>query len=202
MEIELYGLGRPTRNTRVAWALEEAGAPYTLRSVHPRSDEFLAINPMGKVPAMRVDGRVLTESGACCFWVADAFPEAGLLPADPWDRAQAQRWVDFALTELEQPLWLKAKHSFALPEEVRVPEAKAAAPWEFARAAAVLEQSLGAREHLVGDAFSLADLFVVHTLMWAQHARFDVPTSLSTYAMKHMARPAFMAAMQREQAGA
>jgi len=199
MQIELYGMGRPSRATRVAWALEEVGAEYEVRSTDPRDEAFRAVNPMGKVPALVVDGEVLTESGACCFWVADTFPEAGLAPeAGSWDRAQAHRWAQFVLTELEQPCWLKAKHSFALPEAQRVPEVKPTAAWEFRRAAEVLEGSLQGRPHLVGDQFSVADLLAAHTLFWAQRAGFDVSGPLMAYAMTHGSRPAFQRAVARD----
>ena len=201
MKIELYGLGRPTRTTRVAWALEEAGVDYDLHAIDPRTDDFLAINPMGKVPALVVDGQVLTESGACCFWVADQFPDAGLAPAaGTWERAQTDRWAQFVLTELEQPLWLKAKHSFALPKDVRVPEVKPAAAWEFARATQVLEKAVEGRTHLVGDRFTVADLLATHTVIWAQHSKFAVPPAVMAYAAQHMMRPALQRAMTRETA--
>lgn len=202
MEIVLYGMGRPSRTFRVAWALEEAGAPYELRSTGLADPAFLAVNPMGKVPALVVDGRVLTESGACCAWVADAFPESELAPPPrSWERAQCDRWSQFVLTELEQPCWLKAKHVFALPERLRCPEVKPAAAWEFQRAAAVLETALDGGQHLVGDGFTVADLLAVHTVVWAQRAGFEVSPTLTAYAGVHGARPAFQRAMVRELGG-
>jgi glutathione S-transferase len=192
MEIVVYGMGRASRATRVQWALEEVGLPYRVVATSPRDPEYLKVNPMGKVPAMTVDGRVLTESAACCLWVADQRREVGLAPAHgTWEQAQVERWSFFVLTELEQACWLKAKHKFALPEHLRVAEVVEAAKWEFARSAAVLQGALAGGHHLVGDRFTVADLLAVHTLMWGKHAGFDVPGALLEYAGVHMGREAF-----------
>ena len=199
MEIVIYGMGHATRATRVQWALEEVGLDYRMEHTSPRDPSYLRINPMGKVPAMVVDGRVMTESAACCLWVADQRPEAQLAPpSGSWERAQCERWAFFVLTELEQACWLKAKHKFALPEHLRVPEVIEAAKWEFARSARVLEGALDGGSFLVGDRFSVADLLAVHTLMWGQRAGFEVPSALMTYAGVHMMRPAFQRAVARD----
>ena len=81
MEIVLYGLKYPSRATRVAWALEEAGASWSHVSVDLRSDAYRQVNPYRKVPSLSVDGTILTESAACCLWVADAFPDVSELAA-------------------------------------------------------------------------------------------------------------------------
>ncbi|MEZ4317897.1 MAG: glutathione S-transferase family protein [Myxococcota bacterium] len=198
MKIVLYGMGRPTRATRAAWALEEAGADWSAEAVDPRSAEYRALNPMGTVPAIVVDGVLLTESAAICTWVGEHFPEAGLVPAPRTpERAQYDRWSSFVVTELEQPCWLKAKHTFVLPEHLRVPQVKNAAQWEFTRAAGVLSEALGDRPFLVGDQFTCADILAAHTCFWAQRAGFDLPTGLATYAGRHAQRPAFQRAMSR-----
>lgn len=196
MGIVVYDMARPTRGARVRWALEEVGLPYEVKVVVPDEPAFLEVNPMGKVPAITVDGEVMTESGPIGFWVADQVPERGLAPTPgSWERAQCERWTAFVLTELEQACWTKAKHSFALPAELRVPEVKPSAVWEFERASRVLEGALDGREHLVGDRFTVADLMATHTLMWAKHAGFDVSAPLAAYMMRHMARPAFARSM-------
>lgn len=198
MKITVYGMNRPSRATRVAWALEEAGADWTHEAVDPRSPDYAAINPFGKVPALSIDGRILTESAACCMWVADAFPAAALAPAlGTFERADHDRWVHFAISELEQPLWVKAKHTFALAEEHRVPGLKPTLIHEFDRAAAVLEQALDGRSFLVGDRFTVADLLNAHTLFWAQQAKFELSDALRAYAGHHSARPALARAMAK-----
>lgn len=195
MDIVLYGMTHPTRATRVAWALEEAGAPWRYEAVELGSDAYGQINPFRKVPALSIDGVVLTESAACCLWVADAFPDAGLAPTPgTLERADHDRWVHFAISELEQPLWTKAKHTFALPKELRVEGLKPALLHEFQRAAAFVEERLDGGVHLVGDRFTIADLMVAHTGMWALRAGFALPDALARHTATHAARPALQQA--------
>ena len=122
--MKLYGCPN-SRSLRAAWALEEAAAEYEYVSVDlfkgaARTPEFLALNPAGKVPVL-VDGELtLTESGAIIDYVGNRFPVSGLVPRDAAARANCLRWMFFAQTELEQPLWTIAKHRFALPKDKRI----------------------------------------------------------------------------------
>jgi glutathione S-transferase len=120
--MKLYGHPN-SRATRAMWALEEVAAEYEyvhvdLKTGQGRSDAYLALNPAGKVPTL-VDGDlVITESAAICLYLGDKFPESGLVPpSGSTERAECDRWVSFAISELEQPLWTIAKHRFVLPEE-------------------------------------------------------------------------------------
>ncbi len=204
--ITIHGL-KQSRALRATWACEELGLDYTFRALNAmqgelRSPEFLALNPGGKVPTL-VDGDfVLTESGAIVAYLADKRPEAGLAPKPGTpERAKYLQWVLFGLTELEQPLWTISKHTFALPEKLRVPAVIPTAKKEFLRAAAVLAEGLGDREWLVGDAFTGADLIVGHTLAWAR--AFSVPweqPTVDAYAERVLSRPALARANAREQA--
>src|ERR1700741_3672505 len=88
-----------SRGQIVRWMLEEVGEPYETHIMgyaeSMKSDAYLAINPMGKVPAIVHDGKVVTECAAICAYLADAFPARGLAPA-PADRADYYRWLFFA----------------------------------------------------------------------------------------------------------
>ena len=89
----------PSRSSTALWMLEEVGEPYELVLVDlkaARSPAHLAINPMGKVPVLQHDGDVITETGAICTYLADAYPKAGLAPAigDPL-RGPYLRWMFF-----------------------------------------------------------------------------------------------------------
>src|SRR5580704_17261538 len=94
----------PTRSIRARWTLQELGVPFDAVTVNliageHRRPEFLAMNPAGKVPVL-VDGDVvLTESIAIVVYLAEKFPEKGILPADPGARAQGMRWLLFKTTE-------------------------------------------------------------------------------------------------------
>ncbi|MCB9540049.1 MAG: glutathione S-transferase family protein [Myxococcales bacterium] len=204
--ITIHGL-KQSRALRATWACEELGLVYTFRALDAmkgelRSPDFLALNPGGKVPTLVEDDFVLTESGAIVAYLADKRPDVGLMPAAGTpERAKCWQWMLFALTELEQPLWTISKHTFALPEKLRVPAIIPTAKKEFLRAAGVLATGLGDREWLGGDAFTGADLMVGHTLAWAR--AFSVPweqPTLDAYAERVLSRPALARASAKEQA--
>jgi glutathione S-transferase len=98
-------------------------------------------------------------------------------------------WV---CTELEQPLWSMGKHRFALPKDHRVPAMLETARFEWSRAAPVLASALTGREFLVGDRFTLADIFAAHTLLWARGFSVDFGSPvLEDYLDRQLARPAY-----------
>ena len=194
--MKLYGCAK-TRSDRVRWTLEEAGAAYEYVAVdlgkgEARTAAFLAMNPYGKVPVLEVEGTFLTESAAMCRLVADRYPAAHLIPAPGTvARAQCEQWCDFAISELEQPLWVMAKHRFALPPDRRVAAIMDTAAWEFARAATVLATGLGNRTWILGDTFSVADILLGHTLAWARASRQELAEdNLQAYAGRVLSRPA------------
>ena len=202
---QLYG-ARNSRSTRVAWLLEELGVPWvwhplSFRNGDHRTADFRALNPSGKVPVLVHGQLVLTESGAISRYLCAQHPEAGLLP--PHGSAQAalvDQWLFFVTTELEQPLWLKAKHTFALPQKLRVPDVRATAEAEFGRAAKVASVLFGEGRYAVGEQFTLADLFLAHTCLWASAAKqWDrLPPSLQEHAQQQLERPAYKRALARE----
>jgi len=195
-----------TRSARVVWVLEEAGAQYDyqlvdLKKGEARQPPFLQLNPGGKVPAFEDGGLCLTESAAICIYIADKFAAAQLMPVAPAERARCLQWCFFAMTELEQPLWTIAKHTFALPEKHRVAAIMDTARWEFERASKTLLSGLGGNEYIVGDKFSIADLLLANTLGWARGRQLPlVPEVLNAYADRMLSRPACKRAAEREQA--
>jgi len=195
--ITLYGK-YPTRSNRVQWALEELEVPYTFCEIDfaagdTQSTAFRQLNPAGKIPVLRDDDLVITESGAICTYLGDKFPDSGLTPATGTrERALYEQWMIFVQSELEQPMWTKAKHKFALPKAQRVKGLDDTVAWEFAQAAARLSEGLGDRTFLVGDQFSMADIMASHTLGWARIAHFDIEQdNLAAYLERNIARPAY-----------
>jgi len=162
----------PTRSIRARWTLQELEIDFDAVSVNlmageHRRREFLAINPAGKVPAL-VDGDiVLTESVAIALYLADKYPRRRLMPEGAGERSQALRWLLFTTTELEQPLWRIARHSFIYPEDKRLPGDIELAREEFAAMVGVLDRHMVDREFVVGDRVSVADFVLAHTLDWA-----------------------------------
>lgn len=193
-KIKVYGVP-PTRVLRALWLLNELGLDYELVPVVPfskeaRSPAFLALNPAGKVPVL-VDGDVvLTESSAIQLYLAEKYPEAGLIPRDIADRAQMYRWIFFLATEIEQPLWRIARNTAIYPENERMPSDIAMATRECRAMLAVLEKHMQGRAYLVGDRLSVADLNAAYTLDWAREAgMLDDAPMLRTCVERMYARP-------------
>jgi glutathione S-transferase len=185
----------PTRSIRVRWTLQELGIPFEavpvdLRIGEQRRPEFLQVNPAGRVPVL-VDGDVmLTESVAIVVYLADKYPAKQLMPSDPALRGQALRWLLFAATELEQPLWRIARNSFVYPEAERLPADVAKARHEFAEMAAVLEAHMHGREFVVGTHATVVDFVVAYTLDWAsENDLLDGFPVLAAYVARMYARP-------------
>jgi len=179
--INLYGY-LSSRSNRPHWALEEIGIEYRFYQIDfekndNESDFYLSINPNGKVPAL-VDNDndlVLLESGAICNYLGTRFSESGLLPNfSISERALYDQWMMFVLTELEQPLWTKGKHWFVLPAEYRIPQIFKTLPHEFKKSIDMLHQHLKERKYMIGNRFTIIDIFVAHTLRWAKNFNFSL----------------------------
>jgi glutathione S-transferase len=155
-----------SRGRIVRWMLEETGVPYKTEVLDygpaMKSPAYLAINPMGKVPAIRHGGTVVTECAAICAYLADAFPSAGLAPpVTSRARGDYYRWLFFAAGPLEAAAANKAMG-------VEVPE-KQRGMSGYGTWAAVLDALEGAvkgRKFIAGDRFSAADVYVCSHLAW------------------------------------
>lgn len=192
--MKLYGLG-PTRSLRARWALQELDAefefvPVNILAGENRHPDFLRLNPTGKLPVL-VDGDlVLTESAAIVMYLAEKYGAKGLMPADLSERAQAYRWSMFAVTELEQPLWRIARHSFVYPEDKRLPQDITLAKEEFVSMAAILDRHLDGREFIVGNTISIADCVTAYVLDWGnENGLIDNFPNLKAYLERMYARP-------------
>jgi glutathione S-transferase len=193
--MRLYEFG-PTRSIRARWTLQELGVdfePITVNLVagEHRRPEFLRINPAGKLPVL-VDGDLtLTESVAIVLYLAEKHPEKSLLPTSLEGRAQVNRWLLFAATELEQPLWRISRHTALYPEEKRLPAEISLARQDFKDMATVLERHLQGRQFVVGDRVTVADFVTAYTLDWGGEARLldDFPV-LRRYMERMYERPA------------
>jgi glutathione S-transferase len=192
--MKLYGLG-PTRSLRALWALQELDAefefiPVDLMAGEAYRPDFLRLNPAGKIPVL-VDGDlVLTESAAIVLYLAEKYASKGLMPTDLKDRAQAYRWSLFAVTELEQPLWRIAKHSFLYDEEKQLPADIELAKEEFGAMAKVLDRHMEGRAFIVGDTMSVADCITAYVVDWGnENGLIDAFPNLRAYLDRMYARP-------------
>ena len=201
--MKLYG-SKNSRSLRCVWALEEAGATYDYQRVNMMKGEgyapaFKAVNPLGKIPALRDGELTLTESMAIVQYVADKFPQAALVPDDPAARAEVNRWVYYAVTEVEPHLWAVAQHRFALPEEKRVAALEPTTVWQLVRGLRPIEKTLTVQPFIAGAAFSMADIVVFHCLVWALSAKLEgVGEASFAYIERLKTRPAYQRAMERE----
>lgn len=158
-----------SRAAMVHWMLEELGVPYEvilldLRKQEHKTPEFLAINPMGKVPAVEHDGAVITESAAICCYLADLFPQAGLAvpPGDP-QRGPYLRWLFFAAGCLEPAF---VDRLLQRPEGPYGALGYGSLDAVLGAITRQLRDSGG--PNLLGDRFTAADLLVSAQLRWAR----------------------------------
>jgi len=194
MKIKLYEFG-PTRSIRARWTLQELDVDFEpirvnlIAGEHQRP-EFLKINPAGKIPVL-VDGDlVLTESVAIVLYLGEKYSAKGLLPTDLGQRAQVNRWLLFAATELEQPLWRISRHTALYPEEQRLPADVIIASREFKEMAMVVEKHMQRREFVVGDSVTVADFVLAYTLDWGNEDKLlDDSPQLLAYMKRMYARP-------------
>ena len=206
--LQLYNYPK-TRGFRVTWMLEELEAEYEFKLVPFgangfASEDYVKINPAGKVPALCDGDLVLTESAAIVTYLGDKFPEKQLVPAPGTSaRAKYDQWCYFVLSELEQPLWTKGKHTFILPPDKRVPAVIETAAWEFRKALNILSKGLEGNRYILGDSFSAADILIGHTLTWARTAKQPVEfQNVKDYSKLVLDREAVQRASAREAAAA
>lgn len=179
--------------------LLEAGLKFTTEQVDLRTKvtangaDFRAINPKGSVPALEIDGAVLTEAAAIVQYLADLAPEKQLAPkAGTLERYQMQEWLNYVGTEVHKsyaPLWNPASSD----------EAKHTARTNLAARYAFLEQALGQRAYLNGE-FSVADVYLYVVTNWAGKVDVDLsafPNVRAHHARIH-ARPAVQQALGEE----
>ncbi|MFL4469628.1 glutathione S-transferase family protein [Tateyamaria armeniaca] len=185
-----------SRAFRVMWMLEELGVPYNVMPAAPRSEEARKYNPLGKIPAL-VDGDdVLTDSVAIMTYLADKH-SAVTAPAGTPARARQDAMTLWLIDELDAALWVNAKHTFVLPEKLRVSGLTPTLHKEFSRNietfAGMLEAAGG--DFIMGDQISLPDILAVHCFGWAFGAQFPaIPEAVKAYTKRLRARPQFRAA--------
>ena len=187
-----------SRAFRVMWMLEELGQDYELVTASPRSETASAYNPLGKIPALVDGNEVLTDSVAIMTYLADKHGSL-TAPAGTAARARQDAMTLWLVDELDALLWTSSKHSFVLPEKLRVPAIETTLHKEFARNAeafAAMLDSAGA--FIMGDAITLPDLMAVHCFGWAFGAGFPPPPDIvKAYSKRLRARAAFRAAAAR-----
>jgi glutathione S-transferase len=152
-----------SRGRIVRWMLEEVGAPYETEVIpydQLKDERYLAVNPMGKVPAIKHRGHVVTECAAICAYLADVFPEAGLGPRDD-EKADYYRWLFYAAGPVEAAVSNKAMGWEPTPERERM-----FGYGNFDRVVSVLDELFSLRDYVCGDRFTAADVYVGSQIMF------------------------------------
>jgi glutathione S-transferase len=181
-----------SRGRIVHWMLEEANAPYEMKVVsfakgEHKSPEFLAVNPMGKIPAIVHRGTVVTEAAAICAYLADAFPAAGLAPKlDDSKRGDYFRWLFFSAGCAEAAI---VDRMFERP----APSRPAALGYgNYDDAINTLEKALTPGPFILGEKFSAADVYTGSAIGWGLMMKALEPRPAFTqYLGRLSARPAF-----------
>lgn len=184
-----------SRGRIVRWMLEEVGVGYKTEVLEydttMKATEYLAINPMGKVPAIRHGDRVVTECAAICTYLADAFPNADLAPP-PGDRASYYRWLFFAAGPLEQAV-VNTALGFEVPEERQ----KMAGYGKLDTVLDTLEIALRDGPFLLGEKFSAADVYIGSQVAWGlQFKTIESRDSFKAYAAQVTDRDAYRRAAE------
>ena len=189
----------PMSRGRVArWMLEETGLPYDEVILDygssMKAPDYLAINPMGKVPALRHGDVVVTENAAICAYLADLVPALRLAPPQGSPgRASFYRWLFFTAGPLESMLTADGSGTLAAPLTAGYGKPEDTLD--------VLEQAVAGRTHLAGDSFTATDLYVAACLgYYMRIGAIEPRPAFVAFAKHHAARPAFLRATERDNA--
>ena len=197
MSLTLY-TNPQSRGQIARWMLEETGLPYEEvlldYGTTMKSSEYLAINPMGKVPAVRHGDTVITESVAVGLYLADLVPEKGLAPPlGSSERGPYYRWMLFLAGPLEAMLTAKSVGALASPTS-----AGYGSEDDVIR---TLEQAVSGKTFLAGDHFTAADLYMTAYLsFYMQFGMLECLPAFEAFCAHHLHRPAGLAAKARDEA--
>ncbi len=182
-----------TRGKNVRWMLEECGAEYRVIPVQygeeMKSEKYLSVNPMGKSPALEVDGKIITETAAILTFLADMYPEKKLIPAvDSIERGEFYRWMFFAV---------HAEYAF-MDKWFDVPSnelrRKSIGYGDFGTTVKTLTDFLKGKKYAIGNSFTVLDLYLSGVLAWGMFRAEVLPKEgvLADYMKQHITREAFI----------
>ena len=190
-----------SRGRIVRWMLEEIGQPYRTELLEygttMKAPAYLAINPMGKVPAIRHGDTVVTEAAAICAYLADAFPEARLAPP-PGDRLRGSyyRWLFFGAGPLDAA-WTNRAMGFVVPPG----RERMMGYGRFEHVVDALEGAVSQAEYVVGDSFTAADVYLGSGIGFGmQFGAIEKRPAFEQYWQRISARPAALRAKEIDDA--
>ena len=191
----------PSRSSIAQWMLEEIGEPYDLRVLSlkdgdNRKPAYLAVNPMGKVPALRHGDTVITEAAAICCYLADVFPQAGLsVPIGDPRRGTYLKWLFFGPSCVEPSITDKAF------KRAEAPPRGALGHGDYDTVMDVLADGVRTGPYLMGQQFTAADVVIGSGLRWGMQFKL-VPErpEFVAYTRRLAERPALNRATEKDAA--
>jgi glutathione S-transferase len=188
-----------SRGRIVRWMLEEVGAPYRTEILgyadSMKAPAYLAVNPMGKVPAITHGDTVVTEGAAICAYLADAFPEAGLAPALS-ERGDYYRWLFFAAGPVEAAVSVAGLGVEVTPDKQRT------VGWgSMDHVLHALELAVSKQDYVAGDRFTAADVYFGSQIGWGmQFGSLERRPAFEAYWARLFNRPAAVRAREIDDA--
>ncbi len=187
-----------SRGQIARWALEEAGADYEQvlldYATTMKGDNYLAINPMGKVPSIvhhsGSGDKVVTEAAAICAYLAELYPDMELAPAEA-ERADYYRWMFFAAGPVEAAVTAKATGLMPSADQ-----SKSIGYGSYDDVMNAIDGLLGdGRAYVCGDRFTMADVYFGSQVDWGLNfGTFEKRPSFESYAARLRERPAYQKA--------
>jgi glutathione S-transferase len=177
-----------SRGRIVRWMLEELGQPYETEIIpydQLKSERYLAVNPMGKLPSIKHGDHVVTECAAICAYLADVFPQANLAPSDG-EKADYYRWLFYTAGPVEAAVSNKAAGWEPSEQQQRM-----FGYGNFDKVVAVLDELFSLRDYVCGDRFTAADVYVgSHIMFGMQFGMLPEKPSFTRYRDRLTARDA------------
>lgn len=203
--LKIYGISR-SRAFKTIWCVEEAGVPYEQVQIGfndgtNKTDDFLKINPNGKVPAIVDGGFALFESMAINLYIAKKYGEGGLYPVSAQNEALTWQWTFWSANELERLMGEWGYNTVVLPPNERDPKKAADALAALQAPLRVLDDHLAKNTWMIPvERFTVADLNIASTLVRA-HQNMDLSArpNLKRWLAACFARPAALAAMKKRE---
>ncbi|WP_340616170.1 glutathione S-transferase family protein [Xenorhabdus entomophaga] len=187
-----------SRSLRVLWTLEELGVSYDTIKVDLLNDSPNVTSPhsRGKVPFM-VDGDIsIEETLAICLYLCEKYPEKSLYSTDLKEKSSINSWLSFALTDLESPIWNLLKQLIFIPEEKRSLELVNYFRKESEKVINQLKFDKSS-EWIAGNNFTLADIFMSHTLLWAKLCGISISPAINDYINRTTNRASYLKAQEK-----
>jgi glutathione S-transferase len=191
----------PSRSSVTRWMLEEIGAPYDVKLLslskgENRTPDYLAINPMGKVPALKHGDVLITEVAAICTYLADEFPKAGLnVPIGDPRRGPYLKWLFFGPGCLEAAMIDRAAPRKEEPRRAMLSYG------DFDTTMNVIAQAVAKGPYLLGEQFTAADVVIGSNIRWGMIFKM-IPErpEFTAYAARLAQRPAAQRATKADEA--